>query len=104
MQEPSFWRDLRLEFQGLPDPVWSHQEAPGRLQASGPDIVGGTHRFVLNSGTWQLAVAWRWGSVVMTPYGRGLQPSGTISRRRGALGARSLSLSAGRVVQSRDGS
>ena len=41
MQEPSFWRDLRLEFQGLPDPVWSHQEAPGRLQASGPDIAGG---------------------------------------------------------------
>ena len=41
MQEPSFWRDLRLEFQGLPDPVWSHTEAPGRLQASGPDIGGG---------------------------------------------------------------
>ena len=41
MQEPSFWRDLRLEFQGLPDPVWSHQEAPGRLYASGPDIGGG---------------------------------------------------------------
>ena len=42
MQEPSFWRDLRLEFQGLPDPVWSHTEAPGRLQASGPDFdIGG---------------------------------------------------------------
>ena len=42
MQEPSFWRDLRLEFQGLPDPVWSHKEAPGRLQASEPDFdIGG---------------------------------------------------------------
>ena len=41
MQPPSFWRDLKAQFQGLPDPVWAHRDAPDRLQISNGKVRGG---------------------------------------------------------------
>ena len=41
MQPPSFWRDLRAEFRGLPDPVWANKDAPDRLQISNGKVRGG---------------------------------------------------------------
>jgi hypothetical protein len=41
MQQPSFWRQLRTDFRDLPDSVWSHEQAPDRLQAFDSVVVGG---------------------------------------------------------------
>ena len=41
MQPPSFWRNLEAQFQGLPDPVWAHRDAPDRLHLSDGKVRGG---------------------------------------------------------------
>ena len=41
MQPPSFWHDLGAKFQGLPDPVWAHTDAPDRLHMSNGEVRGG---------------------------------------------------------------
>jgi len=42
MTLPALWRDLRREFEQLPDPGLLDASAPRRLKASGGEIVGGT--------------------------------------------------------------
>ena len=42
MTVPALWRDLRREFEQLPDPGLLDASAPRRLKASGDEIVGGT--------------------------------------------------------------
>lgn len=42
MTLPALWRDLRREFEQLPDPGLLEASAPRRLKASGGEIVGGT--------------------------------------------------------------
>ena len=41
MQPPSFWRNLKARFRGLPDPVWAHRDAPARLHLSDGKVRGG---------------------------------------------------------------